>query len=158
MLAPLAEAAVVRALAMVPLEIFEALIADKPAALPLNVAVTIFAPNEPLASRATIVLALFESEAVVRALAIVPLEILEALTALIAEPLPETLVNAPVVPLNVVAFDVVAVITFPAKDPLASRATIVEAPFASEAVVLALARVPTVILEALIATLAALVN
>jgi hypothetical protein len=107
--APLAEAAVVRALSIVPLDMFEALIAESVAPLPLNVAVIMFAPKLPLASLATIVEALFASEAVVLALAIVPELIFEALIAVKATPLPETLVNAPVVPLKVVALDVVAV-------------------------------------------------
>jgi hypothetical protein len=136
----------------------EALIAESVAPLPLNVAVIMLAPKLPFASRTTIVDALFASEAVVRALAIVPLEILDALIAVSATPLPDTLVNEPVVPLKVVALDVVAVITLAAKEPLASRDTIVEAPLASEAVVLPLAKVPTEILEALIDTLAALVS
>jgi hypothetical protein len=87
--------------------------------------------------------------AVVRALSIVPEEILEALILVKATPLPETFVKAPVVPLNVVALDVVAVITLPAKDPFASRKTIVEAPLADAAVVNALPMVPLEILEAL---------
>ncbi len=62
----------VRALSIVPDEMLEALIADKVAPLPLNVAVTILAPKLPLESRTTIVLALFEVLAVVLALAIVP--------------------------------------------------------------------------------------
>ena len=142
---------------MVPLEMFEALIAESVAPLPLNVAVIILAPKLPLASLATIVDALFASEAVVRALAKVPDVTLEALIAVKATPLPDTLVNAPVVPLKVVAFDVVAVIVLAAKSPLESRRTIVLAPFAEAAVVLSFAKVPTVILEALIHTLAALV-
>jgi hypothetical protein len=156
--APLAEAAVVLALAMVPDEMLEALIADKVAPLPLNVAVTIFAPKLPSASLRTIVFALLAVLPVVRALAIVPLVMFEALIAVRATPLPDTLVNEPVVPLKVVAFDVVAVMTLPAKDPLESRNTIVLAPLAEAAVVLPLAKVPTEMLEALIETLAALVS
>jgi hypothetical protein len=156
--APLAEAAEVRALAIVPLEMFEALIADKVAPLPLNVAVTIFAPKLPSASRRTIVLALLAVLPVVRALSKVPEVTLEALIAVKATPLPETLVNAPVVPLKVVALDVVAVMVLAVKSPLESRNTIVLAPLAEAAVVLPLAKVPTEILEALIATLAALVS
>jgi hypothetical protein len=148
---------VVLALAIVPDEIFDALIADKVAPLPLNVAVIMFALKLPLESRATIVEALFASEAVVLALAIVPLEIFDALIAVSATPLPDTLVNEPVVPLKVVALDVVAVMTFAVKLPFVSRATIVLAPLAELAVVLALANVPTEILEALIDTFAALV-
>ena len=158
----MAEAAVVLALAMVPDEILEALIADKVAPLPLNVAVTMFAPKLPLASRATIVEALFASEAVVLALAIVPEAIFEALIAVSATPLPDTFVNAPVValtvaPLKVVALDVVAVMVLAVNDPVESLSTIVLAPFAEAAVVLSLANVPIVILDALIETLAALV-
>jgi hypothetical protein len=156
--APLAEAAVVRELSIVPLEMFEALIADKVAPLPLNVAVTIFAPKLPSASRRTIVLALLAVLPVVRALSKVPEVTLEALIAVKATPLPDTLVNAPVVPLKVVALDVVAVMVLAAKSPLESRNTIVLAPLAEFAVVLALAKVPTEILEALIDTLAALVS
>jgi hypothetical protein len=156
--APLELDAVVRAFAMVPEEMLEALIADSVAPLPLNVAVTIFAPKLPLASLATIVEALFASEAVVLALASVPELIFDALIAVRATPLPDTLVNEPVVPLKVVALDVVAVMTLPAKDPLESRNTIVLAPLAEAAVVLPLAKVPTEILEALIETLAALVS
>jgi len=73
----------------------EALIADKPAALPLKVAVTILAPKLPSASRATIVLALLAVFAVVLALSRVPLEMLDALIAVSAIPLPDTLVNVP---------------------------------------------------------------
>ena len=64
----------------------------------------------------------------------------EALIAVRATPLPEILVKVPVVP----------VITFPANEPLASRTTMVEAPLAEFAVVLALSMVPLEILEALI--------
>jgi hypothetical protein len=157
-LAPLADAAVVLALAIVPLDMLLALIADKPAALPLNVAVTILAPKLPSASRRTRVFALLEVLPVVRALAIVPLEILLALIAEIADPLPETLVNEPVVPLKVVAFDVVAVIVLAANDPVESRNTMVFAPFDAEAVVLALSKVPSVIAEALMGAFAAAVS
>jgi len=153
----LAEAAVVLALAMVPEEMLEALIAESVAPLPLNVAVIVFAPKLPLASLATIVEALFASEAVVLALAIVPELIFEALIAVKATPLPDTLVNDPVVPLKVVALDVVAVMVLAVKSPLESRNTIVLAPLADAAVVLPLAKVPTEMLEALIETLAALV-
>jgi hypothetical protein len=65
----------------------------------------------------------------------------EALIAVREVPLPDMLVKVPVVP----------VITFPAKEPLASRRTIVEAPLAEAAEVLALSKVPVVIAEALIA-------
>jgi hypothetical protein len=136
---------------------FEALIAEIEAPLPLKVAVTTLAPKEPLASRDTMVDAPLASEAVVRALANVPEVTLEAFMAVKATPLPETLVNEPVVPLKVVALDVVAVMVLAANDPLESRNTIVLAPLADAAVVLPLAKVPTEILEALIDTLAALV-
>jgi hypothetical protein len=136
----------------------EALMADNVAPLPLNVAVIMFAPKLPSASLRTIVLALLAVLPVVRALSKVPEVTLEALIAVKATPLPETLVNAPVVPLKVVALDVVAVIKFAVKFPFASRATIVDAPLADAAVVLPLAKVPTEILEALIDTLAALVS
>jgi hypothetical protein len=81
----------------------EALMADRVAPLPLNVAVMTLAPKLPSASRRTIVLALLAVLPVVRALAIVPLEIFDAFMAVKATPLPDTLVNEPVVPLNVVA-------------------------------------------------------
>ena len=143
---------------MVPLEIFDALIEVMVVPAPIKfAAVMLPAPKAPLASRTTSVDALFASEAVVLALAIVPLEILDALIAVKATPLPDTLVNEPVVPLKVVALDVVAVMTFAVKFPFASRATMVDAPLAEAAVVLPLAKVPTEILEALIETLAALV-
>jgi hypothetical protein len=70
----------------------------------------------------------------------VPLEILEALMPVRATPFPDMLVKVPVVP----------VITLPAKDPLVSLATIVEAPLAEAAEVLALSIVPEEMLEALI--------
>jgi hypothetical protein len=57
------------------------------------------------------------------------------------------LIDAPE-PLNVVP-----VITFPAKEPLASRTTIVEAPLEEVAEVLALSKVPVVIAEALMAVM-----
>jgi hypothetical protein len=135
--APLAVAAVVLALAIVPLEMFEALIADNPDPS----AVIIPALNSPDVPRNTIVEAPLAVAAVVRALAIVPLEMLLALIAVKEVPLPDMLVKVPVVP----------VITLPAKDPLESRATIVEAPLAEAAEVLALSKVPVVIAEALIA-------
>jgi len=125
--APLAEAAVVAELGMLVNEAPE----------PLNVvAVITFAVKEPVALRETIVDAPLASEAVVLALAIVPLDMLDALIAVKPPPAPLTVVNVP---------------TLAAKDPLASRATMVLAPLASEAVVLALAIVPDVILLALIA-------
>ena len=157
MLAPLDELAVVLALAMVPLEMLEALMEVKDAPLPLNVAVTIFAPKLPSASRATIVLALFAVLAVVLALARVPLDIFDALMAVKAMPLPDTEVNDPVVAVTLVELTSVAVMVLAVNDPLVSRKTMVFAPFDADAVVLALSKVPTEMLEALIATLAALV-
>jgi hypothetical protein len=115
-LAPLAVAAVVRAFATVPVVTFEpfiALIAEP-------FAVMIFAVKFPDASRATMVLAPLASEAVVLALAMVPLEIFDALIAVKPPPAPLTVVNVP---------------TFAVNDPLASLATIVEAPFDALAVV-----------------------
>jgi hypothetical protein len=144
--APLEEEAVVLALATVPDEMLEALIAVRATPLPDTlvkvpvVPVITLPAKDPFESLKTIVEAPLESEPVVRALAIVPLEILEALIAVRATPFPEILVNVPVVP----------VITLPAKDPLTSRRTIVEAPLESEPVVLALAIVPELIFEALI--------
>jgi hypothetical protein len=135
--APLAVAAVVRAFATVPVVTFEPLIAL--IAEPL--AVMMFAVNEPLASLETIVLAPLASDAVVLALAIVPLDMFEALIAVREVALPEIFVKVPVVP----------VITFPAKEPLASRTTRVEAPLAVVALVLALSKVPVVIAVALMA-------
>jgi hypothetical protein len=133
--APLAEAAVVAELGI--------LVKDAPE--PLNVVAVITLPaKDPAALRETIVLAPLASEAVVLALAIVPLVMFDALIAVRDTPLPDILVNVPVVP----------VITFPAKEPLASRTTIVEAPLAEVAEVLALSKVPVVIAVALIAVIA----
>jgi hypothetical protein len=120
----------------------EALIAEIAPPPPLKfVAVTTFALKLALASRKTKVAAVAASVPVVLAFAIVPLDMLEALIAVKEVPLPEIFVKVPVVP----------VITFPAKEPLASRTTRVEAPLAEEALVLALSRVPVVIAVALIA-------
>jgi hypothetical protein len=128
--APLAVAAVVRALAIVPLEMFDALMLVSPAPLPdtapdMETNVPTLAAKEPLESRATMVEAPFAEAAVVAELGI--------------------LVRDAPDPLNKVA-----VTTFPAKEPLVSLATIVEAPLALAAVVLALAIVPAEILDALI--------
>jgi hypothetical protein len=155
--APLAESAVVRALAMVPEEMLEALIPVMAEPSPLNEAEIMFAPKLPLASRRTKVDALLAELPVVNALLIVPLVMFEALILVTVAPLPDMFVNVPVVADTFVAFTSVAVMTFAAKEPLESRATMVDAPFAELAVVLALAKVPTEILEALIDTLAALV-
>jgi hypothetical protein len=94
------------------------------------------AVNDPLASRATIVEAPLAEAAVVLAFAMVPEEIEEALIAVMEAPLPEK---------------DVPVIAPAANDPDASRRTIVEAPLAVAAVVLAFAIVPEAMLEALIA-------
>jgi hypothetical protein len=140
--APLAVAAVVRAFATVPVVTFEPLIPVNPPPAPLTVVkVPTLAVNDPLASRATIVLAPLAEAAVVLALSKVPEVTLEALIAVSEVPLPDMLVKVPVVP----------VITFPAKEPLASRTTRVEAPLAEVALVLALSKVPVVIAVALIA-------
>jgi hypothetical protein len=129
----------------VPLEILDALIADKLAPLPVNqLAVMPSTEKSPDASRKTIVLAPLADEAVVRALSKVPEVTLEALIAVSDEALPEILVNVPVVP----------VITLPAKEPLASRTTRVEAPLEEVALVLALSKVPVVIAEALMLVIA----
>jgi hypothetical protein len=135
--APFADAAVVLALSIVPLDMLEALIAVKAAPLPVNEAPVIApAENSPDVPRSTIVEAPLAVAAVVRALAIVPLAMLDALILVRLAPLPEI---------------VVAVTTFAAKDPLASRDTMVDAPLASDAVVLAFAIVPEAMFEALIA-------
>jgi hypothetical protein len=140
-LAPLAVAAVVRALATVPVVTFEPLIPEIPPPAPLTVVkVPTLAVKDPLASRATIVLAPLAEAAVVLALDIVPVEILLALMSVRPDPLP---LCAPEIVTNVP--------TLAAKDPLESLATIVEAPLAEAAVVLALSKVPAVIAEALIA-------
>jgi hypothetical protein len=142
--APLALSAVVLALTMVPLDIFEALIAVNAIPLPETevkvpvVAVTTLAAKLPLASLATIVEAPLAEAAVVLAFEMVPLDILLALISVKPAPLP---LCAPVTVTNVP--------TFPAKDPLESLATMVDAPFAEAAVVLALAIVPAEIFEAL---------
>jgi hypothetical protein len=125
---------------------FEALIAVSATPLPeieVNVPVVpvITLPaKEPLESRNTIVDAPLAVAAVVRALAIVPLEMLLALMSVKPAPLPlcapETVTKVP---------------TFAAKDPLESLATMIEAPLALLAVVLAFAMVPALILDALIA-------
>jgi len=146
----LAEFAEVRALAIVPEEMLEALIPVSAAPFPEKlVAFTTLAEKEPSVSRETIVEAPLEEVAVVRALAIVPEEMLEALIPVRATPLPETLVNTPLVADTLEELTSVAVTTFPANDPLVSRRTIVLAPLLEEAVVLALSKVPVVTLEAL---------
>jgi hypothetical protein len=88
--APLAEAAVVLAFAIVPVVIAEALIAVREEPLPdIDVAVISPALKLPDESLRTIVAAPLAEAAVVRALAMVPDEMLEALIALIPEPSPE---------------------------------------------------------------------
>jgi hypothetical protein len=104
------------------------------------VAVTTLAAKLPLASLATIVEAPLAEAAVVLAFEMVPLDILLALMSVKPEPLPDT---APDIETKVP--------TFAAKEPLLSLATMVDAPFAEAAVVRALAMVPALILDALIA-------
>jgi hypothetical protein len=158
--APLAEAAEVLALSSVPEEMLEALIPVIAVALPeilvnapvvaetfvelTSVAVTTFAVNEPLESRVTMVEALLAELAVVLPLSKVPLVMFDALIAVSAMPFPETPSKDPVV-----AETFVAVTTLPAKEPFASRNTIVLALLAESAVVNALPIVPLEILEAL---------
>jgi hypothetical protein len=105
--APLAEAAVVLALLIVPELMFEALtlLILEPSPLKEN-ADTTLAPNEPFTSRVTMVEALLEESAVVNAFEIVPLEILEALILVSKAPLPEML--AFIVPLTVTLLEKVA--------------------------------------------------
>jgi hypothetical protein len=139
---------------MVPDEMLLALMALMPEPSPLNKeALITLDPKLPEASRRTIVLALFAVLPVVRALSKVPEVTLEALIAVRATALPVILVKLPLVALTVVKVPTLAL-----NEPLESRNTIVLAPLAEAAVVLPLAKVPTVILEALIATLAALVS
>jgi hypothetical protein len=116
--APLAEAAVVRALATVPDDKLDALIALIAEPSPLNEAEIIFAPKLPLVSRRTKVDALLDVLPVVRALSIVPLEILEALILVRVAPLPETLVNEPVVAVTLVALTFVKVPAFGVEPPI----------------------------------------
>jgi hypothetical protein len=131
----------IRAVATVPDEMFEALIAVRAIPLPdteVNVPVvpvTTFPAKEPLASRTTRVEAPLAEVALVLALSKVPVVIAEALMAVIAEPLPEK---------------DVPVIAPAANSPDAPRRTIVEAPLAELAVVLAFAIVPEAMLDALI--------
>jgi hypothetical protein len=143
--APLTEFAVVNALLIVPLVMLDALMLVIKDAFPeMEFAVITLALNDPLPSRKTSVSAVAEAVPVVLAFAIVPEAILDALIPVRAAPLPDTEVNVPVVP----------VITFPAKEPLASRTTRVEAPLAEVALVLALSKVPVVIAEALMLVIA----
>jgi hypothetical protein len=127
--APLLEEAVVLALSIVPVEILEALIAVIATPLPLNEADTVLAAKSPLESRETIVEAPLAEAAVVRALATVPDDRLEALIAVIAVPSP---------------LNEAALITLEPKLPEASRRTIVLALFDVLPVVRALDMVPLV--------------
>jgi predicted dinucleotide-binding enzyme len=128
---------------------FEALIAVIPEPDPAMFAVIVLAEKLPPESRATIVEAPLAESAVVRALATVPEEMLDALIPVSADPSPDILVKAPVVAETLVELTSVAVTTLAANEPLVSRATIVEAPLAEAAVVLAFEIVPLVIFEAL---------
>jgi hypothetical protein len=122
------------AVATVPLEMFEAFKLVSPEPAPVTVVnVAVLAAKFPLASRATIVEAPLAEAAVVLALANVPLDTFDAFKVVSEAPEP---------------LNVVAVIVAPVKLPLASRATIVEAPLAEAAVVLALATVPLEMFEA----------
>jgi hypothetical protein len=143
--APLAEAAVVLALAIVPLDMFEALIAVSATPLPVNEE-PVIAPalNSPEVPRSTIVDAPFAVAAVVRAFEIVPLVMFDALILVNSAPLPTT------TPVMVTKFPTLAEI-----EPLASLATIVEAPLADDAVVRALSIVPLDMLLAFMAVKAA---
>jgi hypothetical protein len=129
--APLAEAAVVRALSMVPDEMLLALIALIPDPSPLNKeALMTLEPKLPEASRRTIVLALLAVFPVVRAFEIVPLVMFEALMSVKATALPVILVKLPLVALTVVKVPTLAL-----KEPLVSLRTIVDAPLDELAVV-----------------------
>jgi hypothetical protein len=112
----------------VPVERFDAL----SAVIAEPFAVITPAENSPLAPRATMVEAPLADDAVVLAFASVPAEILFALIPVTADPSPLK----------------VAVIVPAANSPLAPRATIVLAPLAEEAVVLALAKVPLEMFDA----------
>jgi hypothetical protein len=133
--APLAEAAVVRALAIVPDEILEALIALIAEPSPLKAPEIVLAPKLPVASRKTIVLALLAVLPVVRALSIVPLVIFEALMLVTVAALPEMLVNEPVVAVTLVELTSVAIIVLAVNEPVESRKTMVLAPLDELAVV-----------------------
>jgi hypothetical protein len=114
-----------RATGAVPLARAEAFNDVTAAPEPLNVVAVIVAPVKlPEASRATMVEAPLEDDAVVLALAKVPVEILEAFSVDTLAPLPFK------VPIKFVADTLAAV-----KLPEASRATIVLAPLEAEAVV-----------------------
>jgi hypothetical protein len=100
-------------------------------------ALTTFAANDPVASRRTRVDAPLDDEAVVLAFSIVPVAIFDAFRLFRPEPSPA----------NPLAAIVVAVTTFAANDPVASRRTRVDAPLADEPVVLALGTVPVATLD-----------
>ena len=101
---------------------------------PLNVvAVITLAVKDPEASLATIVEAPLADAAVVLALSNVPVATLDAFKNVSPEPLPEIDVD---------------VIALAVKEPEAFLATIVEAPFAEAAVVLALSNVPVATFDA----------
>lgn len=137
--APLTEDAVVRSLLTVPEEIDDPfrLVSDAPD--PLNEDAVIVLPAKfPEASRDTIVLAPLADDAEVRALSSVPEEMFDALILVTFAPDPFR-----------VPIKLAAEILLPVKSPEASRATIVEAPLADEADVLALSKVPLLIFEAL---------
>ena len=162
-----------RAVGTVPELITEAfkLVRNEPPAMML-VAVTLLAVKLPEASRATIVEAPFAEAAVVYMLAIVPVLITLAFIAVtdkLTAALPSNETLAAVAPPEIWKLRAVvneaaepeilpvtlAVIVFAEKLPLASRATIVEAPLEAEAVVLALFNVPDVILSALVVSVVA---
>ena len=156
-----------------PLDIAEAFKEVNPEPAPVMVVkVPTLAVKLPLISLATIVEAPLDELAVVYALPIVPVLITLAFMAVTdkltaAEPSNETL--AAVAPPEIWKLRAVvkvaaepeifpvtlAVIVFAEKLPLASRATIVDAPFVLEAVVLALANVPELIFEALVVSVVA---
>jgi hypothetical protein len=147
----LLELAVVLALSIVPEVMLEALIDVSATPLPETVVnEPTLAAKEPSESRATIVEAPLAEAAEVLALSKVPEEIFEALMPVKDTPLPDTFVKVPVVAVTLVELTSVAVITLPAKEPLLSRNTIVDAPFDADAVVLSFDSVPELMLEALI--------
>jgi uncharacterized membrane protein len=161
----------------VPTESTEAfkLVKEVPAAIMLA-AFTLLAVKLPEASRATIVLAPLEAEAVVLSFGIVPELITLAFIAVtfkLTAALPSNDTLAAVAPpeiwkflgvLSVAAEPEVLPVTLPVKLavivlaeklPEASRATIVEAPFVAEAVVRAFNNVPVVMFDALVVSVVA---
>jgi uncharacterized membrane protein len=166
-----------RASGTVPTESTEAfkLVKEVPAAIMLA-AFTLLAVKLPEASRATIVLAPLEAEAVVLSFGIVPELITLAFIAVtfkLTAALPSNDTLAAVAPpeiwkflgvLSVAAEPEVLPVTLPVKLavivlaeklPEASRATIVEAPFVAEAVVRAFNNVPVVMFDALVVSVVA---